>query len=261
MADLFKYVQAQPFSLAGAGAITGDVTLTLKSFKTIDGVNLAMTDFGSVGFGTLEPGNGTLEEQISFTGVTQNANGTATLTGVKTVLFLSPYTATTGLAKTHAGSTVFVISNTSGFYNNLASKTDDETISGVWTFSTSPVVPTPTTATQAVNKSYVDVCKVGSITSASSLAPDVDTYTMYIITAQAATMTFGNPTGTPTVGQVLIIRIKDSGSAQALYWGTQYREIGFALPSTTVGGKTLYMAFIYNATDTKWDFVGTAQQS
>ena len=86
MADLFKYVQAQPFSLAGAGAITGDVTLTLKSFKTIDGVNLAMTDFGSVGFGTLEPGNGTLEEQISFTGATQNANGTATLTGIKSVL-------------------------------------------------------------------------------------------------------------------------------------------------------------------------------
>ena len=66
MADTFKYAQVQPFSLSGAGAITGDITLTLKSFKTIDGVNLAMTDFGTIGFGTLEPGNGTYEEQISF---------------------------------------------------------------------------------------------------------------------------------------------------------------------------------------------------
>ena len=48
---------------------------------------------------------------------------------------------------------------------SLAAKADDsavvhntgaETIDGVKTFSSSPIVPTPTTATQAVNKSYVD---------------------------------------------------------------------------------------------------------
>lgn len=35
-------------------------------------------------------------------------------------------------------------------------KTGDQAITGVKTFSTSPIVPTPTTATQASNKSYVD---------------------------------------------------------------------------------------------------------
>ncbi len=93
-----------------------------------------MTDFGTVGFGTLEPGNSTFEEQISFTGIVQNVNGTATLTGVSTVLMVSPYTETSGLAQTHAGSTTFVISNTSGFYNELSGKSDDETITGTWTF-------------------------------------------------------------------------------------------------------------------------------
>lgn len=34
--------------------------------------------------------------------------------------------------------------------------TGNETITGVKTFSSSPIVPTPTTATQAVNKEYAD---------------------------------------------------------------------------------------------------------
>lgn len=106
----------------------------------IDGNALSMSGtFGSSGFGTLEPGNGTLEEQIVFTGLVNNANGTTTLSGVSSVSFVYPYTQTSGLAKTHAGSVTFVISNTSGFYDKLTSKSDDETITGTWTFpSTDP---------------------------------------------------------------------------------------------------------------------------
>lgn len=106
----------------------------------IDGNLVAMSAFGTLGFGTLEPGSGAFEEQISFTGITQNANGTATLTGVSSVTFLSPYTATSGLLKTHAGSTTFVISNTSGFYDTFANKNDDETIVGNWQFP-NPTLP------------------------------------------------------------------------------------------------------------------------
>ena len=111
--------QLQPFTLAGAGVSIGDITIILSSMTDIDGVALSMANFGTIGFGTLEPGNGTQEEQISFSGITQNSNGTATLTGVKTVLELSPYTQSVGLAKSHTGGSYFVVSNTSGFYNNL----------------------------------------------------------------------------------------------------------------------------------------------
>lgn len=164
MADQFKFVQNQPSTLAGAGATIGDTSVILSSFQTIDGVNLAMTDFGSIGYGTMEPGSGTQEEQISFSGIVQNANGTATLTGVKSVLFVSPYTETTGLSKTHAGGTQFVISNTAGFYNKLTSKSDDETITGLWDFPSGANNPTigdvtyvaPTGDTQIATKKYVD---------------------------------------------------------------------------------------------------------
>lgn len=166
MSDQFLYVQAQNFSLSGSGAILGATSITLKSLAGIDGTLLTMANFGTIGFGTLEPGNGTQEEQICFTGVTQNSSGTATLTGVSSVLFISPYTQTSGLAKTHPGSTTFVISNTAGFYDKLTSKSDDETITGNWNFQGTTIVPDPVGLTEAANKEYVlSVVSGGPITT------------------------------------------------------------------------------------------------
>ncbi len=135
----FLFVQNQPTSISGAGVVAGATTIVLSSFKQIDGTALTMANFGAVGYGTLEPGNSTLEEQISFTGITQNVNGTATLTGVKTVLMVSPYTETSGLAQTHAGATSFVVSNTAGFYNQLLAKADNATITGKYIFPSDDV--------------------------------------------------------------------------------------------------------------------------
>lgn len=173
--DTFLYAQLQPFSLYGAGATSGDTTLQLTSFQSIDGVNLAMTDFGSIAFGTIEPNNASQEEQISFTGITQNSDGTATLTGVKTVLFLSPYTQTSGLAKSHPGGVTFVISNTSGFYDKLTSKSDDETITGLWQFpndASTPILGTsyvaPTLEYQIASKGYADSLAIAGAPNAST---------------------------------------------------------------------------------------------
>jgi hypothetical protein len=51
-------------------------------------------------------------------------------------------------------------------------------------------------------------------------------------------------------------RIKDNGTARTISYTTNYRaspELPF--PSTTVVGKTLYLGFIYNAADAKWDLI------
>lgn len=152
----YQPLQAQKFSLAGAGAVAGATSIILKTFTMIDGTNIAMSDLGAIAYMTLEPGNSTLEEQISFTGVTQNSNGTATLSGVKTVLMDYPYTETSGLAQTHAGSTTAVLSNTTGHYNQFAIKQNDETISGQW------LVPTPLSGTAVANKNYVDTVVGGN---------------------------------------------------------------------------------------------------
>lgn len=138
MADNTKYLQTQAYAIAGSGAIIGATSITLTSFKDIDGVDIAMTDFGTKGFATIEPASGEFEESISFTGVVQNANGTATLTGVKNVSFKYPYTETAGLLKSHAGGVTVIITNTAGFYDTFANKNNDETIAGIYTFTSVP---------------------------------------------------------------------------------------------------------------------------
>lgn len=197
MADNFRFFQGQPYSLSGSGALIGDTSITLKSMKDIDGNSLSMaTDFGSIGFGTLEPGNGANEEQICFTGLTNNANGTTTLTGVSSVSFAYPYTRTSGLLKTHAGATTFIISNTSGFYDELTSKADDETITGTWTF-TNPnyprmdsATPLPTDDAQFATKKYVDGVAIAG-------APDASTTTKGIVKMSTAPV---SPTSPIAVG-------------------------------------------------------------
>jgi hypothetical protein len=81
--------------------------------------------------------------------------------------------------------------------------------------------------------------------------------TFFTITAQAAAAAFANPSGTPGgEGDSMTIRIKDNGTARALTFpGTQYRDAGPGFPTTTVVGKTMYLGFLWNAADSKWDLV------
>lgn len=145
----FLPLQAQNFSLSGAGCSVGDAVLNLKSFRDILGAVIAMTDLGAKAYLTLEPGNGTQEEQVSFTGVTQNSDGTAQLTGISTVLFKSPYTEASGFRVTHPGSVVAILSNTSGFYNQFGILSDNEAILGNWT------APDPTALQGIATQNYV----------------------------------------------------------------------------------------------------------
>lgn len=161
-------LQAQSFTLAGSGAAVSATNIILKSFQDIDGTNITMSDLGTKAYMTLEPNNGTREEQISFTGVTQNSDGTATLSGVSNVAFKSPYTETSGVFKAHAGGSIAVLTNTAGFYNDFANKENDETINGAWTFTDTVVGVTPTLTAELATKGYVDSIAVSGAPDAST---------------------------------------------------------------------------------------------
>lgn len=100
--------------------------------------------------------------------------------------------------------------------------------------------------------------RVGTTASSATPTPDADANDMYTVTALAAGATFGAPTGTPTNGQKLVIRIKDNGTARTLAFNAIYRAIGITLPTTTVISKTIYLGMIYNSADTKWDVIAYA---
>ncbi len=94
-----------------------------------------------------------------------------------------------------------------------------------------------------------------SYTTNTGTSLDISTCDLFIITAQAGALLFNSPSGTPVHGEKLMIRIKDNGTARALTWNPIFREFEAILPSTTVASKTLYLEFIYNTTDTKWDLI------
>lgn len=134
------------FYLAGAGVGNTANSIQLTSFKTPDGRNITMAMFGTIGYGAIDPQTSVRLEDVSFTGVTQNVNGTATLTGVSRGLdFVYPYTASTTLAYSHSGGATFIITNTAGFYYNEFTMNNNNNL---FTY--------PSASTSPATKGYVD---------------------------------------------------------------------------------------------------------
>lgn len=99
--------------------------------------------------------------------------------------------------------------------------------------------------------------RVGTTASSATPTPDGDANDIYTVTALATNATFGAPTGTPTNGQQLLIRITSDATIRTLAWNAIYRaSTDFALPTETVASKTIYIQFIYSTAATKWDAVG-----
>lgn len=146
-------VAGKTYFLFGGGIASTDSSITLTSFKLpVSSYNLTMSDFGTIGYLTIEPGNASRQEFVSFTGITQNSDGSATVTGVSRGLsFVTPYTASTTLQKSHSGGSAVVISNPPQLYAEFANKNNDETITGQWTFNTFPITAQNATSSETVS--------------------------------------------------------------------------------------------------------------
>lgn len=159
-----------------------------------------------------------------------------------------------------------------GKQDSLVSGTNIKTVngnslvgSGDLDFIDDAVVNGVTTKAPSQNAVYdlLYTTRVQTVTSASTVTPNADTDDFVNITAQAAGLTLANPTGTPGDAQMIVIRIKDNGTARSITFGTEYRAIGLglSLPTTTVISKTMYIVCVRNNTDTKWDVVNVMQQA
>lgn len=142
-----KFVQTPAVALYASVAPT-DTTIRITPYPVdLDGNNLVMTDFGSLGYFTIDPKISGYEEIISFTGITNNGDGTATLTGLTRDLQSKyPYTGT-GTGKSHGSGAIIVFSDNPQIFGRFAGKDNDETITGNWTFNTAPVALSATPAT------------------------------------------------------------------------------------------------------------------
>jgi len=156
-------VGGKSYKLGGSGVSASQSTIDLTKFEIAGGTQkLRIADFGDLGCGTFEPGHTTKQEFISFTGVTQNSDGTAQLTGVTRGLSPVPtYTASTTLRTAHAGGSTFVLSNSPPcFFEGYANITQPESIINIWTFDADepPTLDatgkTATSSAQLISKEY-----------------------------------------------------------------------------------------------------------
>ncbi|MEK7578671.1 MAG: hypothetical protein AAB456_03075, partial [Patescibacteria group bacterium] len=248
IAGLFGTVQVQPetyenfgaqavggelYYLSGSGVSATQTTVDLTKFgySQPDGTyfKFGMEHFGSLGCGTLEPGVNKKQEFVSFTGVTQNANGTTQLTGATRGLERFPdYNASSTLRTSHAGGTKFVISNSPPcFYESYANRTASTTITTRWNFFTLPEsTRSATTSNQLVTKGYVDnTNNTGAATSTESNGGIVELATRteqasttgaladaLVLQSRNATSTPGaNITATGGAGETYVVVAEDDG--------------------------------------------------
>jgi hypothetical protein len=98
-------------------------------------------------------------------------------------------------------------------------------------------------------------------TLGSTITPNITITDQLNIDALSLSTTIADPSGVPTDGQQLLIRIKDDGTSRALAYGSIYRAIGVDLPLATVAGKVLYIGCRYNAADSRWDVIAVGVES
>ena len=91
---------------------------------------------------------------------------------------------------------------------------------------------TATLTNKRINK------RTSTTTSTATLTPSPANYDVYTLTAQAAALTIANPTGTINIGDTIAIYVY-TAAAQTLTFGNYYEAYGAALPTTTTAGKKM----------------------
>lgn len=185
------------FHTAGGGTYTlnssigsTDTTFTLSSFtEPVSATPYTMALLNtSIAYGTIGPKTSS-SEFISFTGITQNSDGTATLTGVTRGLAKKyPFTTSSTFKLPHSGQSTFILSDVPQVFEKYAPVDNDFTFNGTVTFAIPPVGINP-----------------GGQPNASTTVSGI---------VQEATVTqVNNGTGTGSTGAVLFMSPADLASS------------------------------------------------
>lgn len=179
----FNPVGGKQYYLGSSISSTATSILLSSFLEPITGIPLTMSNMNTdICYGTIQPKT-TSTEFISFTGVTQNVDGTATLTGVTRGLARKyPFTTDAAYKLPHSGQSIFILSDAPQVFQEYVPLNNDATVGGVKTFTSSPVVPTGGTGTQAANNQDI----ANAITGASGTATNTQFGTVKLSVAAAS---------------------------------------------------------------------------
>lgn len=215
-------------AINGTGAV--QLTATVLSPVTNDGVALGST---TLNWADLFLASGAVINFANSNVVLTHSSGILTLTTGTLALGANNLTMTGSIAATGARVT-------KGWFTDIES-TNAPTVGGT-------ALPTATSTTTITNKRNQP--RTASSTTSSNLSPDLSTANVYYRTTQTATLTIDAPTGTPVIGEVIVLYV-DSAGAQTLTINATYKAFGAAFPAATTAGKTFMLTAQYNGTDWK----------
>ena len=150
--ESFGFAPTTGYSERLTSSITSSATtIPVSNTNDADGIALPCTATNKCYF-NLEPGT-TREERIVCTGISGSS-----LTGCARGLPAtgSSETGSTTLQYAHNAGSKIIMTNIAQFFGNFVDIISDQSVAGIKTFSSSPIVPNPTTDTQVANKLYVD---------------------------------------------------------------------------------------------------------
>jgi hypothetical protein len=139
----------------GASISSTDTSIRLASFtEPISNTPYTMANISSdIGYGTLSPQTAS-SEFISFSGITQNGDGSATLTGViRGLSRSSPFSSSVTFKLPHSGQSIFILSDSPQEQKEFAIKRNAETIAGDWTFTGNTTFTVPPVSPSAPDAS------------------------------------------------------------------------------------------------------------
>ena len=211
--------------------------------------------------GTTNVGNAS-DDYFQMAGGTGTISNTATGSSTNININLVPK----GIGRIQAGGVSVPTISSSDTLTNKTISADDNTISGIAASSfvlsngsgnidgsaSQKAIPSGTVVgTSDAQTLTTKRIQPRSVTAASGdISPDLGSYNVYQRTAISAGITINAPTGTPVLGEVIVLMLKDNGTSRSLTWNSTYTTVPMAaaLPTATTISKQLLVTCQYDGT-------------
>lgn len=253
-------MEGAPFAFSAAGSTTADTGISRTASGIIAFGNGTQGDTTGTGLAAIfNAGTGFRVNNTAAANRFLKGDGTNFVSGIPVLAsadFANQGTTTTVLHGNAAGNPSFgfvvLTTDVTGILPTANGGTGQNSSA---TYPTSGVVVTEAATETLTSKRITQ--RVQTAADATSITPTSDTadITIQTNTQVSGTLTLNAPTGTPTDGQKLIIRIKSTNSQTYSFNATYRFSTTVTAPTTLAAGKTDYLGLMFNSTDTKWDVV------
>jgi len=242
-------------SVSWTGGIVSVATSTTTPAFTIAGTSGGIPYFSS---GTTWASSGVLAASALVIGGGAGAapSTTTTGTGVVTALGIAVNSGSGGLVTNTGTATLTNKTLTTPIISSISN-------TGTLTLPTSTDTLVGRATTDTLTNKRITSRSLAAANTSGAITPNSDLYDQvnYLLTGSSS---FSNPSGTPTNGQKLTIRLYAASTQTISSWSSSsggYRAIGVTLPTSVSSTKTVYVGCIWNSTDSKWDVIAVAEQA